>query len=322
MSAPRRIAVVGAGLAGLACARALHEAGQAVTLFDRGAEPGGRCTTLRTPAGPVDHGLPWLTAASEGFDRQLHAWADAGWLTPDSSQPRRWMAQPSMQSLPARLAEGLMFAGRLEIAAVERDGAHWRLRPHEAPPFGLDLHFDAVVIAMPPEQSAPLLAADPALADAMRGVRSEPCWAVTAAWPVALPIRQDEWHGASDVLQSARRDDHRPGRARTGTRWVLHANAYWSANNLDVRETDVVKRLLDAFAGAAGVRLARPSHAAAHLWRHAQVLQPREEPCGWNAELRIGACGDAWHALEGEQGAERAWLSGLALARQMLAATP
>lgn len=319
MSTARRIAVVGAGLAGLACARALHEAGVAVTLFDQQAEPGGRCATQRSPAGPFDHGLPWLTAGTERYAEQLRAWTDAGWLAPDPSAPERWIAQPAMQSLPAHLADGLLFAGSLEIAALERDGPHWLLRPHQAAPYGLDLSFDAVVVAMPAEQSVPLLGVDPALADAMRTIRSEPCWAVTAAWPVALPVRDDELHRPDDVLLRARRDDRRPGRPRNGTRWVLHANAYWSANNLDVREPDVVKRLLDAFARVAGVRLARPSYAAAQLWRHAEVALPHAAPYGWNAELQLGACGDAWHAQEGAQGAERAWLSGRALGEHIAA---
>jgi predicted NAD/FAD-dependent oxidoreductase len=70
------------------------------------------------------------------------------------------------------------------------------------------------------------------------------------------------------------------------------------------------------------VDLAPPVHAAAHCWRYAQVAGPRTEPCGWNESLRLGACGDAWHAAgdaAGSQpgGVERAWLSGRALARQM-----
>lgn len=41
-AAPRRFAVVGAGIAGVACARTLLQAGHAVTVFEREAAPGGR----------------------------------------------------------------------------------------------------------------------------------------------------------------------------------------------------------------------------------------------------------------------------------------
>ena len=67
-----------------------------------------------------------------------------------------------------------------------------------------------------------------------------------------------------------------------------------------------------------GAGLDAPLHAVAHRWRYAQV----RVPFGWNAPLRLGACGDAWHA-DGDaaslppDGIERAWLSGRALAQQM-----
>ena len=58
--------VIGAGMAGIACARALAEAGHAVRVLDKGRGPGGRMATRRvtTRAGEVrfDHGAQYLTA--------------------------------------------------------------------------------------------------------------------------------------------------------------------------------------------------------------------------------------------------------------------
>lgn len=55
-----RIAVIGAGIAGLACADELRRHDHPVTLFDKGRGPGGRMSTRRldTPAGQAsfDHG--------------------------------------------------------------------------------------------------------------------------------------------------------------------------------------------------------------------------------------------------------------------------
>lgn len=41
------VAIIGAGMAGLSCARALVQAGVAVELFDKGRGPGGRMSTRR-----------------------------------------------------------------------------------------------------------------------------------------------------------------------------------------------------------------------------------------------------------------------------------
>lgn len=63
---PEKVVVLGAGLAGLACARKLADAGVAVTVVDARGRPGGRVHTLADqPFGfPVDVGADRLYAAS------------------------------------------------------------------------------------------------------------------------------------------------------------------------------------------------------------------------------------------------------------------
>lgn len=61
MSPPQTIAVIGAGIGGLACAIRLAAAGRAVTLFDAASTPGGKMRCLPSVAGPVDAGPTVLT---------------------------------------------------------------------------------------------------------------------------------------------------------------------------------------------------------------------------------------------------------------------
>jgi hypothetical protein len=207
----------------------------------------------------------------------------------------------------------------------------WRLRLLDG---RLDTtRFDAVVVAVPAEQAAALLGSDSTLAEAMRQTCSDPCWTVMAAWPNPLPTLQGEYRSTDPlgVLSLARRDDSRIDRGNVpgiGSRWVLHATPHWSADHLDAAAADVIANLVGALATQSGVDIAAPVHAAAHRWRYGQVPKPRPEPCGWNAMLRLGSCGDAWHG--GARGAdrprvdgvERAWLSGRALAREMIRSLP
>ena len=44
-----KIAIIGAGIAGLACGEALNEKGHEVAIFDRGRNPGGRMSTKMLP---------------------------------------------------------------------------------------------------------------------------------------------------------------------------------------------------------------------------------------------------------------------------------
>lgn len=67
---PRHFAVVGAGLAGIACARTLLQAGHRVTVFEQAERVGGRTASHESPFGSFDAGrsispsgmsvLPWL----------------------------------------------------------------------------------------------------------------------------------------------------------------------------------------------------------------------------------------------------------------------
>ncbi|MGH6609790.1 MAG: FAD-dependent oxidoreductase, partial [Burkholderiaceae bacterium] len=60
LSGDFRIAVVGGGIAGLACAKQLTARGAKVTVFEQGRRPGGRASTLRTEFGNFDHGAPYF----------------------------------------------------------------------------------------------------------------------------------------------------------------------------------------------------------------------------------------------------------------------
>ncbi|WP_020042486.1 1-hydroxycarotenoid 3,4-desaturase CrtD [Salipiger mucosus] len=59
-----RVAIVGAGIAGLAAAARLAQAGCAVTVLERHAKPGGKLRALPSAAGPVDAGPTVLTLRS------------------------------------------------------------------------------------------------------------------------------------------------------------------------------------------------------------------------------------------------------------------
>jgi len=52
-SAPRHFAIVGAGMAGVVCARTLVQAGHEVSLFEKAARVGGRMASLQTPFGSL-----------------------------------------------------------------------------------------------------------------------------------------------------------------------------------------------------------------------------------------------------------------------------
>jgi predicted NAD/FAD-dependent oxidoreductase len=309
------VAVVGAGIAGLSLAGELQHKGHEVGVFDDARTPGGRCASLQSLAGSFDHGAARVSGVSDAFRSQIHQWCAQGLL---QGSEGGFVPVPTMGALTARLAQGLHVSLGAGVAALTRTAAGWQLRladGREVQPFG------AVLLALPPRQARPLLDAAPTWAAELARVASRPAWTVCAAWPSALPWPHDTWHGddSTGPLLHALRVDRRPGRPRVGgvgCRWVLHASPTWSEHNRDVPPAQIAQHLLAAFGRALGVALARPVHATSQLWREAEVGPALTATHGWDEALRLGACGDAWAALDGAEGMERAWLSARALARE------
>lgn len=72
------VAIVGAGLAGLAAARELTTAGADVVLVDKGRRAGGRCATRVVAGANCDSGAQFFTARSEIFRGLIDAWRGEG----------------------------------------------------------------------------------------------------------------------------------------------------------------------------------------------------------------------------------------------------
>ena len=68
-----KIIIIGAGMAGLTCARRLTYAGMDVRILDKGRGIGGRLATRRTDTGlTFDHGAQYVTARGPGFQRTVN----------------------------------------------------------------------------------------------------------------------------------------------------------------------------------------------------------------------------------------------------------
>lgn len=305
-----KIAIVGAGIAGLSCAARLNEAGFETALFDKGRRPGGRLSTLRIDDMAWDFGAQYLRDHGGAFSAQVAAWRDAGVLTDWPAGPAgALVGVPGMGALVE--AECARHAVRFEalVQRIERvAGGEWYLR-------GANLDegpFDAVVLAIPAEQAAPLLSLhDLSMAREAAAAPSLPCWTVMTAFPAPLPcpsVIRD-----AGAISWAARDNSKPGRSAAEC-WVIQASADWSRRHLEETAEQVAARLLALFGDAIGFPPPEPRFLKAHRWRFAMSYGQRPQ-LPWNADLRLGACGD-WCTAPRIEGA---WRSGHELANRIVA---
>jgi hypothetical protein len=306
------VAVVGAGLAGIACARALAASGVAVRVFEAQRAPGGRLATRRFAAASFDHGAQYLTADDPEFRRLLEQAAAAGaagdwrpaWPQRDGSVAL-WVGLPTMAALPRRLAADLDVEYGARIQRIERSRRGWALLDDRG---AAHADFAAVAIAVPAPAAAALAGGCTPLEARVRRVSMARCWATMVAFDAPLEGLPDAGFTGDPVLAWFARNGGKPGRQAPDS-WVLHAAPAWSGVEFDRPPRDVQRALLDRFSAIAGRALPGVQVADTHRWRHARVEAPLGETFLLDGDAAIGFCGD-W-CLEAR--AEAAWRSGSAL---------
>jgi predicted NAD/FAD-dependent oxidoreductase len=328
------IAMIGAGIAGLTCARRLQAHGHSVVIYEKNSDISGRMNTRQTELGGFDYGAQYFTAGSTSFKNEIAAWRKAGWVAPwdgklvaleqgvakaarrpDARAHHRFVAVPGMSTLSRQLAQGLDVRTELLVTAIEPHDKQWlvRVRADTVPIDASAGPFDAVIVAAPADQAYPLLTAVPKFAQQADKAHLAPCWALILGFQDSLGLPYDgAWVDGSRLAWIAR-DASKPQR-RAGEHWVGHASVAWSTEHLEDDPERVKEKLLKAFHDATGSQV-QPVYAAVHRWRFAQATTPLAAECLWDAKLRIGACGD-WFAagLTGSGRVENAFLSASALA--------
>ena len=308
----RTFAIVGAGLAGLACADQLAAAGHHVTLFDKARGPGGRMATRRMPTGlgdaSFDHGAQYFTARSPGFRALVARWEALGLAArwPEAGADA-WVGVPSMNAPVKNMAAAHDVHWSARVDALLRDAAGWSLQGE-----GLSgQYFDTVVIALPAEQAAVLLEPwDAAMAQQAAATRSDPCWTAMIALAGTLPTGSMTLRDCGPIAWAAC-NSSKPG--RTGPQsWVIQATPAWSLEHLEADATWVTQALLSGLADCLQIAIPDPVCATSHRWRYARS-GTHGAGLLHNPALDLGVCGD-W--LIGPR-VESAWQSGTLLGERL-----
>ena len=311
------VLVVGGGISGVACARALTQGGVDVTLLDRGHRLGGRMAVRTVDSHPVDTGASYFTVSDDRFAAVVADWQQRGlareWtdtfdvfddgVRGDPKQgSMRWGAAGGLRSLVEDLARGL----RMEQTAVERvtrdDKGVLQVGGRPA---------GTVVLAMPDPQAAAVL--DPAL-DSFARLTDDyaPTIALLAGWETR------SWRAGFDGA-FVNGDQHLTWIADDGARrgddapvLVAHATEELAKQHLadpagaEPAMREALTRLLDIED--------QPGWSRVQRWSLAHPAGTREQAFHLGDD-DIGLCGDSWST---KPRVEAAWLSGTLLGEAII----
>lgn len=295
------VLVIGAGMSGIACARALVEAGVPVRVIDKGRGIGGRVATRRADVAgqsiSFDHGAQYLDEGKEAATiAKLGRGAVDEWQL--GKQTSRIVGVPGMAALPKALAHGLSVTLNTRVTNVTARGPIWEI--------GTDagkMTASHVVLTVPAPQLAAILGeTNPIVEQAARAVM-RPCLTLMAAFDRDTPAPFLARRDADAVLTWIAQNDTKPGRSKVYRTWVAQAHPEWSAAHIDADSLEVKTQMVDMLCSALRVEPSKLRHASVQGWRYGLVEKPLGQPFLSDGTLWAGGdwcCGpkvqDAWRS--------------------------
>ena len=304
---PAEIAIVGAGLAGVACAQRLRAAGVHAPVFEKSRGIGGRVATRRFETQAFDYGAPQLEICSAPFQAAI---------APHAALTSTTLAAPSsgLRTIVKQLATGITVELTTQVAALgfHDDRVVVTLQDGRA------MHYDRVVVTAPLPQALMLVPdkarhmLDPSVLTRLLAVT----YSRSVVVSLAVPLHQQ-------VIDAATLAQNR-FIGSLATRVGLHGQT-WVAqlhpNHVDVAYEKTDTELVAAITAELAIDGASfaPLEFHVHRWRYARVDNPLADACvAVGSKQQLIFAGDAFHAVVAPGTTDAAWMSGLAAAELVL----
>ena len=336
------VIIVGAGVAGLAAAQVLTQAGLSVSVLEKSRGLGGRLATRRIQTAHrevrVDHGAQYFTCRSPAFAELLRpliaqgtvtTWLEAiptltsaGILPADPAHAYpRYCCPQGMNTLAKQLASGLTLQRQAKVTGLTLTADnHWQVSTESGQAF----RARAVLLTPPPQQSLALLGTlveemdDLAIAGQ---VEFQPCLAVIAGYNPQMNLAAMppglRWQDNSILAWSAVDSSKRPGSPMPVM--VFHSTPEFARSYAPDQAQVLIQQVLDQATQQLHphlqLDLRQPEWAQAHYWRYSQPVNPLEQQWLGGAEpapLVLSGCWCTAGRVEG------AFLAGQAAAQALI----
>ncbi|MGV2829025.1 NAD(P)/FAD-dependent oxidoreductase [Myxosarcina sp. GI1(2024)] len=308
------VAIVGAGLSGLTCARQLEQRGYRVIVVEKSRGVGGRVTTRRVGDRlTIDRGLPWLEVQGKETQKSIEQLLQEKIIQPWNGRicqrDRQGNIQPTetknLYVAPAGIdAIGKYLAQNLTI---ERQCRIESIQPNSDNTWGLMaknyyLQAKAVVIAIPAPQALEILkkienCLSAELVNQLRAVKYFPCITVSAGYEERSRFNLPPWEVlnlnydekiAKIILNSSKQ------KLPTQPVFIFHSTPQFAYKYLEVTDLEPVgEQLLARAAPLLQSWLKSPQWMQVHRWRYAIPSEPLTiRSLATSSPLPLVCCGD------------------------------
>ena len=339
-----RLAIVGAGMSGLAAAWTLRTADLDVVIFEKSRGYSGRAATRGKRGVRYDHGANYFKTDTERIRRLIHeelptealaqisgdVWTFAGDGTiqpgdPQANAAPKWTYRNGISTLGKLLAAeaSATVHRQTRVERLTHESEQWHVHT-QTDDFG---PFDAVLLTPPAPQAADILSASTAessvvapVMDGLRAAAYQSQFTVVLGYdrPIARPgnffalLNTDRQH---DIAWLSFEED-KPGHVPAGQSVLIVQMAPdWTEAHYEASQDALVARVVPAAEDLLGVPLGPPAWADHQRWRYALPTQAASRATlkrGEEAGLYV-----AGDALVGSGRVQRALETGLDVAARI-----
>ncbi len=318
------VAIIGAGLSGLAAAHTLRDAGCTVTLFEKNRGVGGRVATRKRNDFIYDHGAQYFKGGSElstewitkkfptpdliDIAKPVWVFDGAGHIKegdPQQNKDPKWSYRSGFTSFARRMAEGLDVRLEMLIGRVQQTSIGWNIFDSNNEHHG---RFDQLLITIPATQAIGLIEASlfaneqgKAISEQLGKAAYNPLISVMLGYkptprtrPYYALVNTDKEHAISWLAW-----EHEKARERTpeGTGlFIAQMSPQYSKAHQETQHTILFQDVAQRVSTLIDEQLSPPIFTDVQYWRYALPSQKADADTLFATTLPLGLafCGDAF----------------------------
>lgn len=327
-----KIAIIGAGLAGITVANMLKQHAD-VTVFEKSRGVGGRIATRRAEPYYFDHGAQFFIIKNSEFRAFCEPMLQQGiikcWYgrfaeiqNKTISQRRNWhqdnphyVGAPSMNAIAKYISTGLNIKLETQVGSMSRNNGKWSLFDLCGNILG---EYDWVIVTSPAKQTldllnTSLLSSRLAFMQEIEQIKMQGCFSLMLGFEQPLPLEFDAALVKGEDISWISVNSSKPDRER-GFSLLIHSTNKWADKHIDDDRQQVLHYLCGRASEVIGQDLTTAVHKDIHGWRYANISKQQGQRFLIDTDTNIGICGD-W-LIQGR--IEAAFMSGHELASKVI----